>query len=160
MRRAEIAKLKLLDVDLDVGFARVNEGKGMKDRVVPLGETACTLLENYLLGIRPEWVNSEQTEYLFLNRWGYQITPEGIAAIVRKYAKAAHLKKSVTTHTLRHTCATHMLRNGANIRHVQELLGHESLESTQVYTRVTINDLKKAHRQYHPREQRLDKKRK
>jgi integrase/recombinase XerD len=79
--------------------------------------------------------------------------PNAIWHVVHKYAAAAQLKKPVSTHTFRHSCATHMLKNGAPIRHLQELLGHASLETTQVYTRITINDLKAIHRRYHPREQ-------
>lgn len=76
--------------------------------------------------------------------------PNGIWAVVKRHAIKAGIKKSVSTHTFRHTCATLMMKNGAPVRHIQELLGHESLESTQIYTRVTINDLKAAHRKYHP----------
>ena len=80
------------------------------------------------------------------------MTPTAVWAIVKRCAELSGIKKNVTTHTFRHTCATHMLKNGAPIRHIQELLGHESLESTQIYTRVTINDLKEIHARYHPGE--------
>ncbi|MBL0382487.1 MAG: tyrosine-type recombinase/integrase [Desulfofustis sp. PB-SRB1] len=94
----------------------------------------------------------KETGYLVLNRWGTKMTPTAVWAIVKKAAHQAKITKNVTTHTFRHTCATHMLKNGAPIRHIQEMLGHASLESTQIYTRVTINDLKEIHARYHPGE--------
>lgn len=84
------------------------------------------------------------------SRFGNRMNPNGIWAVVKRHAAGAGIKKNVSTHTFRHTCATHMMKNGAPVRHIQELLGHESLETTQLYTRVTINDLKAIHRKYHP----------
>lgn len=152
MRREEAANLKLDEVDTETGYATIRDGKGGKDRVVPLGESVCQLIETYLAGIRADWIGAENDQHLFLNRWGQQMDPNAIWAVVRKHARAANLKKPVSTHTLRHSCATHMLRNGAPIRHLQEMLGHESLETTQIYTRVTINELKQIHAKFHPRE--------
>jgi integrase/recombinase XerD len=102
--------------------------------------------------VRPEWPNASHTDYLVLNRWGKRMDQNAIWAVVHKYAKLAGIKKPVSTHTLRHACATHMLRAGAPIRYLQEMLGHQSLETTQIYTRVTINDLKAVHGKFHPRE--------
>ena len=153
MRRFEAANIKLEDTDTDSGYIIIRQGKGQKDRVVPLGENVCKLIDTYLIGIRADWINSDNDQHLFLNRWGEGMTPTSIGAIVRKYVRASRLKKPVSTHTFRHSCATHMLSNGAPIRHIQEMLGHASLETTQIYTRVTINDLKKIHSQYHPSEQ-------
>jgi len=90
--------------------------------------------------------------YLILNRFGERMDANGVWAVVKRCLKLSGIKKSVATHTMRHTCATHMLRNGAPVRHLQEMLGHESLESTQIYTHVTINDLKEIHAKYHPSE--------
>jgi integrase/recombinase XerD len=153
IRRAEVANLKLYDIETSMGYLTVRHGKGGKDRVVPIGKEACRLVETYLTGIRPEWINANKTDYLFLNRWGDRMDPNSVWAVVRKYAKLAGLKKPVSTHLLRHACATHMLRAGAPVRHLQEMLGHKSLETTQIYTRVTINDLKAVHAKFHPREQ-------
>lgn len=139
------------------GYVHVRQGKGGKDRVVPLGQSVCALLDTYMAGVRGDWCNAEATDYLFLNRWGNRMDPNAIWAVVHKCAKRAGIKKPVSTHTFRHTCATHMLRNGAPIRHLQEMLGHASLETTQEYTRITINDLKAAHGQYHPREREQHK---
>jgi integrase/recombinase XerD len=154
MRREEAANLKLEDLDTQSGYAVIRQGKGRKDRVVPIGTKVCELIDTYIAGVRADWINAEQDAHLFLNRFGQRMDPNAIWQVVHKYAQAAQLKKPVSTHTFRHSCATHMLKNGAPIRHIQELLGHASLETTQVYTRITINDLKEIHRRYHPREQR------
>jgi integrase/recombinase XerD len=153
LRREEVANLKTQNVDTATGYAHVREGKGGKDRVVPIGRNVCALIETYLAGVRGDWPNAQATDYLFLNRWGKRMDPNAVWAVVRKYAKQAGIKKPVSTHTFRHSCATHMLRAGAPIRHLQEMLGHAQLTTTQVYTRLTINDLKAVHGKYHPREQ-------
>ncbi|MBL1276431.1 MAG: tyrosine-type recombinase/integrase [Ectothiorhodospiraceae bacterium] len=123
IRRAEVANIKLQDLDTDSGYLVIREGKGGKDRVVPLGESICQLIDTYLIGIRPDWINSHNVPYLFLNRFGQGVSPMAIWFVVNKYAKAAKLKKPVSPHTFRHSCATHMLHNGAPIRHIQEMLG-------------------------------------
>jgi site-specific recombinase XerD len=128
------------------------EGKGTKDRVVPLSSRVCKLIDAYLLMIRPAMLQGKDKGYLVLNRWGTKMTPTAVWAIVKRCTELSGIKKNVTTHTFRHSCATHMLKNGASLRHIQELLGHESLESTQIYTKVTINDLKEIHAKYHPGE--------
>jgi integrase/recombinase XerD len=153
IRRAEVAAIALADFDLGAGYILIH-GKGDKDRVVPVSAGVCELVQNYILMVRPKFINGDDPGYLILNRWGQKMDPNGIWAVVKRCTRQAGIKKSVSTHTLRHTCATHMLKNGAPVRHIQEMLGHESLESTQIYTRVTINDLKQIHAQYHPSEQR------
>lgn len=153
LRREEIANLLLDDVDPETGYVFVREGKGGKDRVVPLGRSVCTLAKSYLTGIRPEWVGAGRDKHLFLNRWGRGMEPNAVWWVVHKYAKRAGVEKPVSPHSFRHACATHMLRNGAPIRQLQEMLGHASLTTTQLYTRVTINDLRAMHSRFHPREQ-------
>ncbi len=153
IRREEVANIKQQDLDTESGYIIIREGKGRKDRVVPMGENVCQLIDTYQIGIRADWINADNDPHLFLNRWGQGMSPNAIWAVVNKSVKTAKIKKPVSTHTFRHSCATHMLKNGAPIRHIQELLGHVSLETTQIYTRITINELKKIHRQYHPREQ-------
>lgn len=156
IRREELANLCVDEIDLDGGYVFVREGKGNKDRVVPIGRSACDWLRSYLRGIRPEWpklkAGAATDRHVFLNRWGQGMSPNAVGAVVKKYAHLAALDKPVSTHGLRHACATHMLRNGAPIRQLQEMLGHASLESTQLYTRVTINDLRDMHAKFHPRE--------
>lgn len=153
LRREEIANLLITDVDTEGGYVFVREGKGAKDRVTPLGQSVCDLVKSYLAGVRAEWINAAKDHHLFLNRWGKGMEPNAVWHVVRKYVKLAGLEKAISTHTFRHSCATHMLRNGAPIRQLQEMLGHASLETTQLYTRVTINDLHAMHKRFHPREQ-------
>lgn len=151
VRRAEIAAIRTADIDLAAGYILIH-GKGDKDRVVPVSQRVCELVQNYILMVRPNLVQGEDPGFLIVNRWGRRMNANGIWAVVKRCAALAGIKKNVTTHTFRHTCATHMLKNGAPVRHLQEMLGHESLESTQIYTRVTINDLKQIHARYHPSE--------
>jgi integrase/recombinase XerD len=156
MRRLELSRLELVDLDLNTGFVYIRCGKGGKDRVVPMSERVCDLCRNYILGVRSDFIQGPDSGHLILNWHGTRMNPNGIWAVVKRCAKLADLDSHVTTHTLRHSCATHMLRAGAPIRHIQEMLGHESLDSTQIYTRVTINDLKAIHRKYHPSEHMTD----
>jgi integrase/recombinase XerD len=151
IRRAEAAGIKLTDIDLDAGFMRIL-GKGNKERVVPVSGRVCQLVKNYLLAVRPVLVKGDDPGNLFLNTIGRSMHLRAIWTTVKRYSNKAKLKKNITTHTFRHTCVTHMLKNGAPVRHLQEMLGHESLESTQIYTHVTINDLKEVHAKYHPSE--------
>ena len=151
IRRSELSGIKINHLDLNAGFIHIR-GKGDKDRVVPLSKRVCRLVENYNMMVRPEFLQGKDTGHLILNRWGRKMDPNSIWAVVKRCAYLAGIRKTVSTHTFRHTCATHMLKNGAPVRHLQEMLGHESLESTQLYTRVTINDLKKIHAKYHPSE--------
>jgi integrase/recombinase XerD len=156
IRREEAANLRLEDVDTEHGFLIVREGKNRKDRAVPIGASVCTLLQSYIVGVRKDWLGAGRDRHLFLNRFGQGMGPNAVWHVVHKYARAANIDRSVSTHTFRHSCATHMLRAGAPIRHLQEMLGHASIETTQVYTRVTITDLKAAHRRFHPRERHID----
>jgi integrase/recombinase XerD len=152
LRREEMARLHVTDVDTDGGYVFVREGKGAKDRVVPLGRGACDLVRAYLVGVRREWIGADRDPHFFLNRWGKGMGPNAVWRVVSVAAKSAGLEKRVSTHTFRHSCATHMVRNGAPIRQLQEMLGHASLETTQLYARVTINDLHAMHKRFHPRE--------
>lgn len=152
IRAAEMAAIKTNDLDLANGYLHIRSGKGAKDRIVPISSRVCELTKRYLSFIRPMMLKGKNTKYLVLNRWGTKMTPTAVWAIVKRCTELSGIKKNVTTHTFRHSCATHMLKNGAPIRHIQELLGHESLESTQMYTKITINDLKEIHAKYHPGE--------
>jgi integrase/recombinase XerD len=153
IRRAEVAHLRVDDVDTEHGFLIVRNGKGGKDRAVPIGANVSVLLNTYLAGIRLDWPGAKNDAHLFLGVGGRGLKPGTVADVVQRHSLAAGLTKPVSTHSFRHACATHMLRAGASIRHIQELLGHASIDSTMIYTRVTINDLRVAHRQFHPREQ-------
>lgn len=153
LRASELLNLQVADVDYCDGFLRVNAGKGNKDRVVPIGKIACRCLENYIKSIRPSLAKDPHDNTLFLSYNGVKLDVGTLDKLIREYTARAGIKKKITPHTFRHTCATLMLRNKANIRHIQEMLGHASLDTTQIYTSVTITDLKAVHSKCHPREQ-------
>ena len=155
IRRNELINLNLEDLDLESGFIMVRQGKGRKDRVVPLGKVACRYLETYINGIRPELMKYcpvSNNKAVFPSRRGERLSKNCIGAFIAKYARRAGIKQSVSPHTFRHSFATHLVRNNAGIRHVQEMLGHVDLTTTQKYIKLTMNDLKAAHSKYHPRE--------
>lgn len=154
IRNAELRVLRTFDVDLTEGTLGVFQGKGRKDRVVPLGRQARRWVEEYLTRVRPVWVGRTSTSTLFLSNEGNPLDFSNLNKMVRKAARAARVTKRVTVHTFRHACATHMLQNGADIRYIQKLLGHRSLLSTAVYTHLEIRDLKRVHRRCHPRAKR------
>ena len=156
LRRAELRALAVIDVDLEAEVVYVRSGKGGKGRVVPLTRTACACLETYLEKTRPALLAGQGSARLFVSPVNHPgedccLGEHALGNIVTRYAQAAGVKKKVTPHLWRHTCATHLLKNNANLRHVQEMLGHKSLATTERYLRVTIGDLKDAHRRHHPR---------
>ena len=153
IRKSELNNLKLSDVDYNEGYLRIISGKGGKDRVVPLGKIACRYLENYIKGVRCELAKGPKNDYLFLTSQGEKFYRCMLCNLVKKYAKAAKIKKNVHPHMFRHTCATDLLKNKANIRVIQEFLGHASITSTQIYTHLTIAEIKEVHKRCHPREQ-------
>jgi site-specific recombinase XerD len=116
----------------------------------------CAFLQTYIAGIRKDWPDAGRDRHLFLNRFGQGMGPNAVWHVVHEYARAANIDRAVSMHTF-HNCATHMRRAGAPIRHLQEMLGHASIETTQIYMRVTTTDLKAVHRRFHPREQRAAK---
>lgn len=152
IRSFELTNLCLLDVDDKEGLLRITQGKGSKDRVVPIGQIALNYLRLYSLHERLRLLKHRDEKHIFLSSRGNPMDPGDIPAVVQRHAKRAGFKRHTDARLLRHTCATHMLRKGANIRLIQEMLGHESLNTTQIYTRVDIKDLKKVHRKTHPRE--------
>lgn len=151
LRRNELTGLTLADVDYDGGFMFVRQGKGGKDRLVPVGRTALESLRRYVLEARP-LLAANDCDALFVSRRGFKMGDMTIKEGVERVTKAAGLRKHVRVHALRHACATHLLNAGADIRYVQELLGHACLTSTQVYTHVSISKLKETHAKHHPRE--------
>ena len=152
VRNQELRNLTVADANLEEELLRVNGGKGGHDRVVPLSRVACKFLETYLKGIRPQLVGAKATDKLFVSFRGNPIDGHTVGDVVKKYARLASVKKHVTPHVWRHTCATHLVKNEANLRHVQDILGHRSLHTTERYLSLTITDLKEAHRKFHPRE--------
>ncbi len=151
MRSAELFALDVEDVDVSSGRVHIRQGKGGKDRVVPMGEVAAEYAGGYLARIRPRLGASSKARGFLLTSKGMRMDRRPVTAMVRRYAKKAGIERRIGLHTFRHTCATHMLRRGANIRHVQEQLGHESIATTERYTRVEIGDLAEVHEKFHPR---------
>jgi integrase/recombinase XerD len=156
MRRAELTNLRADDLDLNRGTVFVRQGKGAKDRVVPIGERACRWVERYLFQVRPDLVDVDDDGTLFLAKHGEGMQAKQLSVIVRNAIGRANLERFQDTHPnaachlLRHACATHMLENGADIRYIQALLGHADLSTTEVYTRVSIQQLKAVHEKTHP----------
>jgi len=149
LRRMELPGLALYDVDLTRRLVMVREGKGRRDRVVPIGERAAAWVDKYLQEARPRLLVGD-AEALFLTDYGEPMTPEYVADRVRRYLHFAGIDKPGATHLLRHACATHMLENGADTRFIQVLLGHASIATTQIYTHVSIDKLKEIHDATHP----------
>jgi integrase/recombinase XerD len=150
VRRIELLALKLYDLDLERGAAMIREGKGRRDRVVPLGERCQAWIEKYLADARPELVVEPDDSTVFLNNLGEPFSAGGLTSLVRDYVAHAGVPKKGACHLFRHTAATLMLEGGADIRYIQELLGHSELETTEIYTHVTIDKLQAVHRLSHP----------
>jgi integrase/recombinase XerC len=146
LRVGEVAQLKTEDINLKEGLVKV-KGKRKKERIVPIGEKALDALKTYMI---ERALLRKSTDHLFLNRFGTPLTDRGIRNIVVKYAAEAGLSGKVSPHTLRHTFATHLLQSGADLRDIQELLGHSSLSSTQVYTHLDLTHLIEVYDRSHP----------
>ena len=157
IRRAELITLSIYDVDLQAATLRI-QGKGRRERVVPLTQSAVVALKLYLEEARGIFAREAGQVRLFVStRSGGPLDDDDIVRIVAKAATRAGIKKHVTPHTLRHTCATHLLKGRADIRQIQKLLGHRRLSSTEVYTRVELTDLHEVIARCHPREKRSEK---
>jgi integrase/recombinase XerD len=154
MRISELLSLAVEDINFREGLVTIRQGKGAKDRVVPIGEGALEWMREYIERVRPLLLKSfkYQGDLLFPGRNGKRFDKSGFQAKLQVYRRRARLKKKVTTHTFRHTLATEMLKRGADLRHIQEMLGHDRLSTTQKYTHIVKADLKKMHGHAHPRE--------
>ena len=148
-RVSEMQAMDLVDVDLDDGTV-VLKGKGRKERIAGLGRPCIEALEDYLVAVTEARARKDRRA-VFLNRFGGRLTTRGIARVLEKRVAAAGIRRGVSPHTLRHSFATHMLQAGANLREVQELLGHASVASTQVYTHLTLDHLMRVYKKAHPR---------
>jgi integrase/recombinase XerD len=151
IRVSELSKLTLSDVDTEERILRVVQGKGGKDRNLPLTKAAAEAIEAYLASARPKLRGARRSPLLFLAPRGGRMHTAALNDLVHFYAKKVGIKHPVTCHSLRHAIATHLLRGGADIRHIQVLLGHASLQATERYTRVEISDLMEVIRRAHPR---------
>ena len=150
MRASEVSGLTLQDLNLKIGYLRCF-GKGRRERVVPLGSAAINAVQVYLDGQRPELSGPKSEAYVLLSRTGRPLGRIEIWRLVKKYALRAGMPRSITPHTLRHCFATHLLSGGADLRSVQEMLGHVDIATTQIYTHVDQDRLRTVHRQFHPR---------
>jgi integrase/recombinase XerD len=150
IRRFELLALKLWNLDLEKGTLFVAQGKGKKDRVVPTGERAQAWLEKYLREVRGRLVVEPDDQTVFLTSFGTAFTPNALTQMARFYVRASGVPKKGACHLFRHTAATLMLEGGADIRYIQEFLGHAALETTEIYTHVSIEALKRVHRLTHP----------
>jgi len=150
MRVSELVSLNLGDVDTGEGYVRCF-GKGHKERLIPIYERAASAVEEYVKEARPKLVRNDTEEALFLNVRGDRLTRQGLWQILKGYAKSANLEAEVSPHTLRHSFATHMLNGGADLRLVQELLGHANISTTQVYTHLTSEHVRRTYEKSHPR---------
>lgn len=150
MRVSEIAGLKKDNVNLDIGFLRCM-GKGNKERIIPLGKKAIKSINRYLEISRPAFLKTKQSEFLFLSRLGKKLSRQSLWKIIKRCARLARIKRPIKPHTLRHSFATHLLERGADLRSVQEMLGHSNISTTQIYTHINKERLKTIHKMYHPR---------
>jgi len=150
LRVSELVGLRLQDVDLQDGFVRVF-GKRAKERWVPFGDSARTALAEYLHAARPRLRGKRSEDYLFLSERGTPVSRTHFWLRLKHYAQQAGIGRSVSPHTLRHSFAVHLLQGGADLRAVQEMLGHASINTTQIYTRVSIDHLRQVYRKHHPR---------
>ena len=150
LRVSEVATLKVSDMNMDIGFLKC-KGKGSKERIIPVGSAAQKFIQKYLAESRPKLLKQKVSINLFLAQGGRSLGRQSIWKMIKKVVKDAHIRKKVSPHTLRHSFATHLLERGADLRSVQEMLGHASITTTQIYTHINQMRLKDIHNKFHPR---------
>jgi integrase/recombinase XerD len=150
IRVSELVSLNISDFDPRVGFLRCS-GKGMKERIVPIGSLAINYVNEYVSRSRSRFIKSNGESALFVNQHGNRMTRQGFWKILKKYARKTNIQGDITPHTLRHSFATHLLENGADLRSVQEMLGHSDISTTQIYTQITRRKIKEIYDKTHPR---------
>ena len=153
LRRSELARLEAPDLNREAATLRVRQGKGGKDRVVPVGGRALRWCERYAEEVRPRLVIDSGELTFFLTGYGAAFHPNALGSLIARYFRAADIAKG-GAHLLRHTCATHLLEGGADIRYIQKLLGHASLETTAIYTEMSVESLRRVYAECHPAERR------
>lgn len=149
LRVSELVNLKIHDIDLDMALVRTM-GKGSKERIIPIGDYALYYISEYINNYRDSMLKKEYNDYLFLNNHGKKMTRQGFFKILKKVAEENGIKKDFSPHTLRHSFATHLLNHGADLRSIQELLGHSDISTTQIYTKVSNKVLRENYDEYHP----------
>lgn len=150
LRVSELVSLKLSDLDLQVGYLRTM-GKGSKERVMPIGEPAIEAVKTYCLSARPDFLKGRFSSDLFLTRLGSKMTRQGFWKLLKSYVRKVNIRKTVSPHSLRHAFATHLLEHGADLRSVQMMLGHSDISTTQIYTHILDERMRKIHNEFHPR---------
>jgi len=150
LRISELVNLELKSIDFDDCVIRVF-GKGSKERIVPMNDYAIEYLKDYIDNFRPLMIKNEINNYVFLNNHGKIMTRQGVFKMIKKECLLKGINKNISPHTLRHTFATHLLQNGADLRIIQEILGHSDISTTQIYTHITNDKLKNDYKEYHPR---------
>ncbi|MBU5677543.1 site-specific tyrosine recombinase XerD [Alkaliphilus sp. MSJ-5] len=149
IRVTELISLNIEDVNLDLGFIKCSSG--VKERVIPIGSIALNSLTKYINDNRINFIKNQDEESLFLNYYGNRLTRQGFWKIIKAYTEQAKIGKTITPHTLRHSFATHLIQNGADLRSVQEMLGHSDISTTQVYAHLMKNRIKEVYNKTHPR---------
>ncbi|AOY77087.1 site-specific tyrosine recombinase XerD [Clostridium formicaceticum] len=149
IRVSELISLSMDDINIDLGFVKCTTGS--RERVIPIGSVALDALNNYLENARNLFIKNEKENLLFLNMQGGQLTRQGFWKIIKAYTKQLSIAKPITPHTLRHSFATHLVQNGADLKSVQEMLGHSDISTTQVYANLTKNKIKDVYNKTHPR---------
>lgn len=150
MRVSELVNLNVESINFDIGYVRCI-GKGRKERIIPVGKRAREAVQRYCETSRKRLAKEKSSSILFLSRLGRKISRQGIWKLIKSYARKAKIQKEIKPHTLRHSFATHLLEHGADLRSVQEMLGHSDISTTQIYTHVDRERLKSVHKQFHPR---------
>ncbi len=149
IRVSELIQLDLLDLNMELAYIRCN--KGARERIIPIGSMAISALKEYLSKSRPLLIQSEDEKALFVNINGNRLTRQGFWKIIKQYKNQAQINKDITPHTLRHSFAAHLLENGADLRSIQEMLGHSDISSTQIYAQIAKNRIKEIYKKTHPR---------
>ena len=150
MRVSELSNLRIESLNFEIGYVRCI-GKGSKERIIPIGRKAQEAVQKYSQKVRPKLIKGQPVPYLFLSRLGKKISRQSIWKIIKQYARKAGIKREIKPHTLRDSFATHLLERGADLRCVQEMLGHADISTTQIYTHVDRGRLRNIHKQFHPR---------
>jgi integrase/recombinase XerD len=150
LRISEAVELKIRDIDFENRYIKV-KGKGDKERLIPVGKEAIRLLKKYVIDSRPDIIGSRNSEYFFISKKGSMLNRRSVWRLIKGYVERTDIKKNITPHTLRHSFATHLIERGADLRTVQELLGHTDISTTQVYTHLVSKHLKEIHKKFHPK---------